>query len=293
MLECKESHPACSDNETSVPLPTRLIDVEALTVHHTAPGDIGKYAALSYCWGVPLARMRGALFENNVETLKKNVRIHNLPPTVRDAILMTQRLRLRYLWVDAYCIIQDNDEDMNKELAQMGEIYGRAHITLSASSAVSVEDGFLQLRKPPDFKGIFSWSVKRPDGSFKPFPRLCLDYGGIGTVIVARPILVDYQRLQPEPIEQRAWTFQEKLLSPRVLIFAKNQLKWQCNGIDKSMSGESHYKSDTRPEFFKSAEDRKRKSLGQLWQQIVTQYSGRQLSSEQDRLVALSAVASK
>lgn len=164
--------------------------------------------------------------------LTKDLCVNALPQTVKDAISVVKRLGLRYIWIDAYCIIQDSVEDKNKELAHMGEIYTRAYITLSAASAASVEDGFLQLRRPPRFWSdwgcrLEGWNSTRQWASFRAFPRLTVDYCGVGTVVLATRIRWIYPR---EPVEQRAWTFQEKQVSPRRLTFGLENLRWQCDG---------------------------------------------------------------
>lgn len=78
-----------------------------------------KYAALSYCWGG----------DQDYKTTSTNIgsyrqRLH-LPPTaktIHDTILVTRKLGLEYLWVDALCIVQDEWGDMVTELARMPDI---------------------------------------------------------------------------------------------------------------------------------------------------------------------------
>jgi hypothetical protein len=43
-----------------------------------------------------------------------------LPQTFRDAVSLVRQLRLRYLRIDALCIIQDDEEDWEKEASCMG-----------------------------------------------------------------------------------------------------------------------------------------------------------------------------
>ena len=74
--------------------------------------------------------------------------IRVLGQRVRDAIQVTHRLRIEYLWVDALCIKQDTDEDKANELAQMGNIYRDAYLTITASSATKASTGFLETRTP-------------------------------------------------------------------------------------------------------------------------------------------------
>jgi len=65
---------------------------------------------LSYCWGK----------DGHVVTTKKDLTQHmqaidlqSLPTTLRDAVPITRLLGFRYLWIEALCIAQDDDEDWN------------------------------------------------------------------------------------------------------------------------------------------------------------------------------------
>jgi hypothetical protein len=73
-----------------------------------------------------------------------------LPKTLQDAIIVTSKLNIHYLWVDALCIIQDDTEDMAREISQMAQIYNSAMITIAASRAKTVDEGFLQVRDAGD-----------------------------------------------------------------------------------------------------------------------------------------------
>ena len=80
----------------------------------------GFYAALLYCWG---AKQTCVLKLNTLESFKKQLPVVSIPKTFRDAIRCTRELGIKYLWVDAFCIIQDSAEDKVKELASMRKIY--------------------------------------------------------------------------------------------------------------------------------------------------------------------------
>ena len=43
--------------------------------------------------------------------------------SVQDAITVTRKLGIRYLWVDALCIIQDSNSDKANEIREMGNVY--------------------------------------------------------------------------------------------------------------------------------------------------------------------------
>lgn len=296
MSECANFHPDCAFASTPSLLPKRLINVNTLKIYHPQAGETGRYAALSYCWGYPM--VRGALVRDNLQSLTEDgISMDSLPSTVRDAVAVTKRLELCYLWIDAYCIIQDSEDDKNAELAHMAAIYGGAYITLAAASAATVEDGFLQRRKNPNPNDWCSW-VTLPDGTRQQrvLPPLRIKYTDLGTVLLACPSV--HRDILPvdEPIDTRAWTYQERTLSPRVLLFRTETLQWLCNQVDTTIYGDENY-GESRPFFLlqpKGEEKEKgRYTPGQLWSGVCQQYSSRRLTCAQDKLVALAAVATK
>jgi len=66
------------------------------------------YVTLSHCWG--RTRFIKPLVEN-LDDLKKRIPIDALPRTFYDAIQITRRLNIRYLWIDSLCIIQKSLND--------------------------------------------------------------------------------------------------------------------------------------------------------------------------------------
>ena len=137
-------------------LPARLIDVGATSALdiprlYIPDGQCGHYAALSYCWG---GAQSGALKRNNLVQYCQALDLHNISQSIKDAIKVVKGVGLRYLWVDAICIIQDSDEDKVQQIAKMHEIYHNALFTISAVSASTAQDGFLnpQCKDVPTYK---------------------------------------------------------------------------------------------------------------------------------------------
>lgn len=56
----------------------------------------------------------------------QGVPISKFGKTIRDAVRVMRELGIRYLWVDAVCIIQDSDEETTVQLKRMCDIYERA-----------------------------------------------------------------------------------------------------------------------------------------------------------------------
>ncbi|KAF2622255.1 hypothetical protein BU25DRAFT_297426, partial [Macroventuria anomochaeta] len=100
-----------------------------------------QHAALSYCWE---GDQEVNLTKPILTLWRSEILFYNLPQTIKDALWVTAELGLQYLWVDAFCIIQDEDADKNKELARMSDVYSEAYITLLAARSPKGQDGFLQ-----------------------------------------------------------------------------------------------------------------------------------------------------
>lgn len=165
------------------------------------------YAALSYCWG---GEQRVKTTIESHSRYMQRIDISELPDTIKDAIFVTIELGLEYLWVDALCIIQDDPNDRDMELTHVPDVYSQATVTILASRAPAVHDGFLQPRTapPPSFRLPFQC----PDGTLDSVDLYLHN---------------DYQ--PSEPLDTRGWALQERLLSTRMLDFSTLQTRWICH----------------------------------------------------------------
>ncbi|KAK8062928.1 hypothetical protein PG997_015025 [Apiospora hydei] len=69
-----------------------------------------------------------------------------LPQTLWDALVIAEKLGLRYMWIDALCIVQDDEEDWELEGSRMASIYSSALVTIAAASSSSSHDGIFNKR---------------------------------------------------------------------------------------------------------------------------------------------------
>lgn len=151
---CLLTHDRCSGPQDFVP--TRLIDVsghDPVLVSLISSSKL-KYTALSHCWG------NKPVFQTTTKNRGDNMRhisVSSLPKSFVDAIVVTQRLGIRYLWIDSICILQDSEEDWNLESSRMRDIYQNAFLTISALDAPDSHVGFLTprfLNPWPDNSGV-------------------------------------------------------------------------------------------------------------------------------------------
>lgn len=132
-------------------LPLRLLHIsgncDRTKVRLVSSADIVhenlQYTVLSYCWGgVQGHKTTKARIKAHSEDLELDA----LPKTIQDAIEVTSQLGFSYIWIDSLCIVQDDGDELQKEIAKMSSVYRNAVVTITASGAASASDGFLQER---------------------------------------------------------------------------------------------------------------------------------------------------
>jgi hypothetical protein len=80
-------------------LPTRIIDLEpangtSVPVLKVTGGERGVYVTLSRCWG---KNLNTKLTTANLKQWTQGIDVSTLPRSFRDAIIVTQRLHIRYI----------------------------------------------------------------------------------------------------------------------------------------------------------------------------------------------------
>lgn len=76
--------------------------------------------------------------------LTRRIPLRDFPKTFSDAITVCRALRVKYLWIDCLCIVQDCQQDWETQSSKMGDIYCNALFTIiAADAAVNSEAGSL------------------------------------------------------------------------------------------------------------------------------------------------------
>jgi hypothetical protein len=74
------------------------------------------------------------------------LRVPAVPKTYEDAIAVTQKLHVRYLWIDSLCIIQDDPDDWRTESLLMDQVYKNALFNIAATAASDSRGGLFYSR---------------------------------------------------------------------------------------------------------------------------------------------------
>ncbi|MCJ1252534.1 hypothetical protein MMC24_000340 [Lignoscripta atroalba] len=221
-------------------LPTRVIDVgdnEKSPSLFISQGASGKWVALSHCWGKHQPLKLESKF---IAAFTNGISLEIMPPMFQDAVFITKRLSLRYLWIDCLCIVQDSKEDWLTESLRMGDIYKNAFITLAAEVA---EDGSVEILSSAG-RGRIREGNQQPKDVIQLSSRSAahsIEGNLILTAKSAMKIVPDAQG----PLSARKWVLQEEILSTRLLRFTEGQVWWQCRELQCNERFPFGYKANT------------------------------------------------
>jgi hypothetical protein len=315
--DCINNHPSCPEAEAQI-LPTRLVEVgepssgySNVRLHLSKPGETGQYLALSYVWGTQwftdLDPFRTT--ESNIDQFTSEIPTP-IPQTIADAIRATRNLGFQFIWIDALCIIQDSEEDKRKEITKMRSIYQNAFMTISVANSYSVYGGFPE-----------------PVGQRREKPPINLNdhKETIGCVNITlelqtRSEKVEHIQLFPRnnftndcaPLNTRAWTMQESMISSRVLVCTETGLRWMCcKGTWVSGGSESSIQMPPLLANIQQMIENVEKKMAEMrlplrysisehlsitqahfeWEQIVMDYGRRECSDPRDKFSAIAGIA--
>ncbi|KAF7504250.1 hypothetical protein GJ744_002508 [Endocarpon pusillum] len=203
---CTSEHgSACGQKSRGLPESMELVVVDVIQMCLvTVDGSEVDFVTLSYVWGT------GSMVKTTKQTFGHFQKPRSLVEAgvsrvIQDAAAVVQGLGKSYLWVDALCIIQDDEEHRLSQIRRMADIYGQSWLTIVALAG---------------------------ENSSSPLPGVSHPRPQLVEVVQGMPITWILSRLSSNAhnqiYEQRAWTFQERLISRRCLYIGEHQVYLDC-----------------------------------------------------------------
>ena len=203
----------------------KLVERDTTTVR-------AEYTTLSYCWG---SSIHLCTTKETLPTFREGIPLDLIPKTLADAIYITRALGIPHLWIDALCIVQDDEEEWQHEAANMFKIYQGSQLTISAVQSRDSSQGCFPFNEcnPQNAQVFFR---TRPDDS----------NGHRSIVRVYRGDIRD-STMVDSAISSRGWILQEQLLSPRLVFVMQSEVHWHCQAGYQTQSGLSFEPVSTLP----------------------------------------------
>ncbi|KAF2032758.1 HET-domain-containing protein [Setomelanomma holmii] len=285
--KCDKEH--AHELQTGCSLPfARFVDIKNRCL--VEKGLESKFAALSYTWG---KCQQFQLKQEWLSELKQPGAIaqiwNDLSKAVTDAIAACERLGIPFLWIDALCIVDDDPNEKHTQISNMDQIYSSAYITLIAAAGNDANAGLPRVTRQIARKRRIL-SVDNQDYQ-----------------------LANARDWESSEVDKsawctRGWTFQELVLSRRVLAFTPTEVFFYCGrGFQaESMHGRSGSNYESRfgatvlrmcnsvkpqpPEKATYSIQSVRHNYETVHWNLLNNYLGRQLSYDTDILDAFSGV---
>jgi hypothetical protein len=243
---------------------------------------VDSYTTMSYRWGTAeFLKLKLA----NLADFRLGKPISILPRAFQDAITVSKALGIRYLWIDAICILQDADSDFYAECTHMSSIYANSSCNIVATFGKEPSMSLFKTRNPEALqitKITNGWKSHTSSNTW-----LDID------VIVEEDHLS--KELMKSEVSKRGWILQELFLAPRAIYFGENQVYWSCRNTEIcELWPEKHpHKIRTQIGSMSSRihESSNNAQLEEEWFQLVFRYSSLTLSHPKDKLLALSGLA--
>lgn len=281
--DCLENHQECRPIFNDTYTPSRLLDIGRSNVEPVklldSSGGLTQisnpvYATLSHCWGdsQPLR-----LLTSNLQEFQQGILREKIPKIFSEAIEVCWHLGIQYLWIDSLCIIQDSMQDWARESQLMGMVYSRAMINIGATGSTNCHEKLFNVANEAPSAGLIVWEAV-------PQTQYVVIENSIGWA----------KSFMNQPLLQRAWVMQERLLATRMVHFTESQLIWEC----RTMAATETYPNGV-PDALSSFHDRRNRFWRTdfteddgAWAALVSEYSKCELTFSRDKLIALSGLVS-
>jgi Heterokaryon incompatibility protein (HET) len=224
------------------------------------------FVALSYVWGV----------SSKLSILSDEKIPDATPAVIKDAMLVVRNLGYRYLWVDRYCIPQNDTIVKHLQIRRMDVIYQQAELTIICATGTTASDGIAGVSRP----------------------RAAQPKARIGKYTLVSSLPSPRFEVNQSRWATRAWTYQEGLLSRRRLIFTESQALFQCQGgYHPFESVQEPADVLHRPQLLEYQSNRLNHALPLTFgvsatdlQDRINEYAGRELSHQSDGLYAIAGI---
>ncbi|KIW29468.1 uncharacterized protein PV07_05282 [Cladophialophora immunda] len=306
LSECLDSHKICQRAvglEQSLPkrllylgkpsgtaFPSRLVETKDIEERPV------RYVALSHSWSsLSEAEKRSIKTTADNKTLRAQaVDISAFPGNYQAVMVMCRSFGYEYFWMDSICILQDDDKEWQDESVRMKHVYGAAVLTFALNTSQAIFD-----------------MVRSNKGA--------LDWGDITDEYARSMFKIDLHAkriFESGILGSRAWCFQERHLSPRLLhILDDRVVMYECAQATMATNApdlfgfRSFRRTTSGEKFFQLESSLRKLAVNQrlieikngarsglrvhleYWPGYLLEYQRRALFDNKDNLTALAGIA--
>lgn len=190
----------CNGPRQDVPIPYFCVidcNVSPPCLVYLDSRDSRGYITLSYVWG-----------QDPCEGPDECGRLpHRLPELIQGAIWVTVTLGYQFLWIDRYCVPQNEQIRKHSLITNMDRLYEDSALCIIAAAARSPRDGLHGITRP---RYVRQETIK------------------LGSIELSQIMTNIKEEVGNSCWGSRGWTYQESILAKRRLLFTETQCCFQC-----------------------------------------------------------------
>lgn len=301
---CQQRHSTRADSSDEIGIWNRgqasgvsqLLVVDVLDDCVTPLPNNEQYLALSYMWGgdqkLKLQKANRALMETPGFLSTPGGQPSR---TIRHAIEVTRKLGRRYLWADALCIVQDDDQIFLDNVSKMDVIYSEAWLTIVAAAGKDADGGIPGVTAEVVRTRCQMCVTVVPGPRREPSSLPPTEPPDSPPITVANVLDNGGDVINGSTWNTRGWTYQERLLSRRQLIFTTAQVFFHCRDgcrcrEDRHLGDAQGTEASSSDSFFLDFEN---SDLFAIFAQAVHEYTERFLSEPEDKIWGLFGILTR
>jgi len=220
--------------------------------------------------------------------------LENMPVAIQNAIALTKHLGFKYIWIDSLCIIQDSSDSWKINARLMDVVYGNADLTICAADGNGADVGLEALYAP---SGGANQRYHRPATE----QQVTVKYPTYGTEEGTLELMLSWPSesyVACSRWNRRAWTFQERMISPRCLICVNKRVYFQCRTTTmsediysdvKTAKGTAGWSAELDGAPARTLKRLRTDPIG-VYKVCLRMYTSRELTVEQDILSAFAGI---
>jgi len=200
---------------------------------------------------------------------------------MRHAVDLALHLGFHRIWIDALCIIQDDDNDWKHEAARMADVYANSVLTIAAWSASSCDEGLFTIRDPLSVGSCRIYDIAGENESV--FTMSLWSFN----------VPYEHSLRMKTPLYDRGWVLQERLFAPRTLNVG-SLISWECRTGNRSefqpelSTFQISVKNIFNPTESQDISTQHERILTTWNKDIVPSFTDSRLTRKNDRFVAIS-----
>ncbi|KAL0944667.1 uncharacterized protein CTRU02_202554 [Colletotrichum truncatum] len=215
-----------------------------------ASPSTGPYVAVVSASSAVLEYPLSVTLSHNLKERHNNIQWWQIPVSFQETLIIAGEQGLSYVWIPDYCVVQDQEEDLNWHLDRHDTIFRRSHFTIALTGTNDLRRSNFGPRNVYSYKQDLSpksvaIQLSHHGRRYPVYARHSM-YRAHRLLRFARPMYRILERSELTAVFRQGSAFQGMVLSPRVLHLRSSEMVWECLEDKKCECIDKHEKDEQK-----------------------------------------------